>query len=208
MAEVQEVNRIIENQNSSKQADKKSAELLNRYFRLIVFLAVIVVLAVGYWLVLAPKWEIKIKKNQNLSALQDSVNKLKADSDFLSQYSSKIIDFTPTEERQLSLALPDEFDLPSIIVQLTKLASDYKFIVEDIQVEEVGANGLADKNIKRVDIEISVSGVGGNDYGNFSKLIEALESSLMIFDVKAISFTPQEVGYKLELSTYYYAKKQ
>ena len=35
-------------------------------------------------------------------------------------------------------------------MQLTKLASDYKFIVEDIQAEEVGANGLADKNIKEI----------------------------------------------------------
>ena len=207
MAEIPEINRIIENPNSAKEADKKSAELLNRYFRLIIFLAVVIVLAIGYWLVLAPKWENKIEKNQNLLSLRGQVDKLKADSDFLSQYSSKIIDFTPAEERQLSLALPDEFDLPSIIVQLTKLASDYKFIVEDIQAEEVGANGLADKNIKRVDIEMSVSGVGGNDYGNFSKLIEALESSLMIFDVKAISFTPQEAGYKLELSTYYYNRK-
>lgn len=207
MVELSEINQIAVGQKALKKADNKYAEFFNRYFRLITFLVMAAVLAVGYLAVLAPQWEIKTKKSQNLSALEENVRKLKTDSEFLSQYSSKIIEFTPAEERQLSLALPNEFDLPSIIVQLTKLASDYKFIVENIQAEEVRANGLTDKNIRRVDIKMSVNGIKGNDYSNFSKLIEALESSLMIFDVKAISFTPKEIGYKLELSTYYYAPK-
>jgi len=207
MAELKETNQIIDNRNIPKKTENKYAQFLNRYFRPIVFLVVILVLAAGYFMIIKPKLEIRTTTNQELAVLEDRLNKLKADSEFLSQYSNKIIEFTPEEERKLSLALPDEFDLPSIIIQLTKLAGDYKFIVENIQAEEVSVNGLADKNIKRVDIEMSVSGVGGNDYGNFSKLIEALESSIMIFDVKAVSFNPQEIGYKLELSTYYYAKK-
>ena len=94
-----------------------------------------------------------------------------------------------------------------MIIQLTKLASEHRFIVENIQTDEVPISGLSDSKIKRINISMTISGLGGNDYGNFGKFIEAMESSLMIFDVRAISFTPQEAGYDLELSTYYYPDK-
>lgn len=207
MAETKEISKIIEDQTNTIKTGNKYAEALNRYFKLVILFLAAVVLVLGYYLVIAPKWQIKSDKEASLLSLQNEVDKLKADSDFLSQYSSKIIEFTPDEERKLNLSLPSEFDLSSTIVQLTRLASANNFIVENIQASEATENGLNDNNIKRVDIEMTVSGIGGNDYGSFGKFIEALESSLMVFDVKAISFTPEEAGYKLELSTYYYPNK-
>jgi len=167
----------------------------------------VIILYIGYYFVIVPKWEVKSNKETVLLQLEGEVNKLKSDGNFLSQYSSKIIEFTPDEERKLNLALPSRFDLSSIVVQLSRLASEYKFIVENIEANEVVANGLGDSKLKRVDINMTVISSAGNDYGNFGRFIEALESSLMIFDVKAISFSPDEVGYKLELSTYYYPSK-
>lgn len=194
-------------EEQAQNNNKKYAEFLNKYFKFVVILLVIIVVISGYYLIISPKWQSKKAKDEALLSLQNEVNKFKADSDFLSQYSSKIIEFTPEEERKLSLALPSEFDLPSIIVQMTKLASTHKFIVGNIQADEVLANGLNDKNLKRVDLEMTINGVAGNNYGDFGRFITALESSLMIFDVKSISFTPEEIGYKLELSTYYYPNK-
>ncbi|MDO8668692.1 MAG: hypothetical protein Q7K65_00155 [Candidatus Buchananbacteria bacterium] len=204
MAEIKEINKAVENNNHQSKSGKRYAEALNKYFKLIVVLVVIIILLVGYYLIVAPKWKMKSAQDKSFTALQEEVAKLKADSEFLSQYSNKIIEFTPEEERQLSLALPGKFDLSSVIIQLTQLASEHSFIVENIQASEAADNGLKDGHIKRVDLEMKVSGLGGNNYGNFGRFIEALESSLMIFDVKAISFTPEEAGYKLELSTYYY----
>lgn len=207
MAEVKDISKMVDLENHKTEPKKKYAEALNKYFKFIVLLVAIVILVVGYYLVIIPKFELKASDDQSLIKLQNEVEKLKLDSDFLSKYSSKIIEFTPEEERKLNLALPSQFDLSSVIVQLTKLASDHKFIVENVQANETSASGVNDSKIKRIDLEMTVSGLGGNDYGNFGKFIEALESSLMVFDVRAISFTPEESGYKLELSTYYYPEK-
>lgn len=207
MAEIKDISKVIADPQAKNKKSKKYAEALNKYFKLIVILVAVLVLMAGYYLVISPKMEIKAAKDKSLLELQSEVDQLKADSDFLSKYSSKIIEFTPEEERKLNLALPSEFDLSSIIVQLTRLASEHKFMVENVQTSEVSVNGLNDNNVKRIDIEMTVSGVGGNDYGNFGRFIEALESSLMIFDVKSISFTPEKIGYQLELSTYYYPNK-
>ncbi len=207
MSEKQEISEIIESKNDLTDKDKKFSEALNKYFKLIVVFVVVTVLSAGYYFVIIPKLDLKSKKDQNLASLQSEVNKLKADSDFLSKYSSKIIEFTPDEDRRLSLALPNSFDLSSIIVQLSRLTSESKFILENIQVNEAAVSGVGDSKIKRVDIELAVSGLSGSDYGSFGKFVESLESSLMIFDVRAISFTPEDGGYKLELSTYYYPSK-
>lgn len=189
---------------SPKKSVNQYAKLLNQYFKFIAIFVFVILTIVGYMIIIKPKLEIKSVKVDKLASLTAEVKSLQSNSDLLSGYSDKIIEFSPEDERKLSQSLPDEFDLPSIVVQLSSLASDNEFIVEDIQIEPVVTSGLLDKNIKRVDIQMSVSGVGGNDYGKFSKLIKALEGSLMIFDVRAISFVPDDIGYQLELSTYYY----
>lgn len=209
MPNLQDIGNInsIDNQNNKTNTNKKIIEALNKYFKLIVILVGVIVLYIGYYFVIIPKWELKSDKDIAMTALQSEVDKLKMDSDFLSKYSSKIIEFSPEEERKLNLALPSSFDLPSIVVQLSQLASEHKFIVESINANETAVNGLNYKNIKRVDIEMTVLGTSGNDYGSFGRFISAVESSLLIFDVRAISFSPDEAGYKLELSTYYYPNK-
>lgn len=189
-----------------KKKKNKYAVLLNRNFKAIAFLLAVIILILGYITILVPKYNLKMAKADEVRELKEEVARLQVNSEFLSRYSSQLINFTPEEERQLSLALPSEFDLSSIVVQLSKLASDHKFVVESISANEVNSSGLSNKIIRRIDIGISVNGVAGNDYGNFYKFIEALESSIMIFDVRAISFMPNEIGYDLELSTYYYPK--
>jgi Tfp pilus assembly protein PilO len=186
---------------------QKYAALLNQYFKPISIFVFIVLIVFGYIIAIVPKMQAKSARVDTLDALAREVKELQADSDLLSRYSDKIIEFTPEEERKLSQALPDAFDLPSTVVQLSQLAGDNDLVIENISAEPVVVNGLSDSNIKRVDIDLSVNIIGGNDYGKFARFITALESSLMIFDVRAISFVPKEVGYKLELSTYYYSKR-
>lgn len=207
MTEKQEISEIIEAKDNIIDKNKKYSEALNKYFKLIIIFFMVMVLGFGYYFVVMPKLDVKLDADQTLISLQGEVDKLKADGDFLSKYSSKIIEFTPEEDRRLSLALPNDFDLASIIVQLSRLASENKFILKNVQVNEVTASGLNEGKTKRVDIEISVSGLGGSDYGNFGKFVASLESSLMIFDVRAISFKPEDNSYKLELATYYYPNK-
>jgi len=207
MTESQEKKLQPVNKKITSVLGKKYIELLNKYFKFIAILLSVIVLFFGYLFVVYPKWQTKERLSNQLSILDQEIGDLSANKEFLSQYSAKLLEFTPKEERDLTLALPDKFDLPSIIVQLTELASDNKFIVENISAEEVNGNNGLIGNLKRIDIEMVVNGVEGSDYGNFSKFIDALESSIMIFDVRAISFTPGEMGYQLELSTYYYPQK-
>ena len=122
MAELKEINNPTGNWAVKKEPDKKYAEFLNRYFKLIVILIGLVVLFAGYYIVILPKWEMNLERSVDLSTLQNEVYKLQTESEFLSQYSNQIIEFTPVEERQLALALPSVFDLPSIIIQLTKFS--------------------------------------------------------------------------------------
>lgn len=208
MPEAKSIEQILPTQETVKiKKNNKYIELLNKNFTLVAVLIAVVIFVIGYLLVIAPKWKVRSTKNQQLNLSLQQISGLELQSNFLSQYSSQLLNFEPKEERKIAMALPDEFDLPSIVVQLSKLASDYKFILENISVDELGSNGVDITNLKRVDIEMTVNGVDGSGYGEFSKFIEAIESSIMIFDVKAISFTPDEDGYRLELSTYYYPKQ-
>ena len=209
MPEKINIDNLINVQKPSVQATtNKLAELANQYYKLILLLIAAVILIAGYFLVLVPKWEAKNVRNDSLMELQGRVSQLQANSEFLSKYSSNALEYQPTEERMLSLALPDEFDLPSIIVQLTKLAGEHNFIAKNIEAAESLSGVAGNSKIKKVDIKLTVTGVdGGSDYSNFSAFVGALESSLMIFDVKAISFAPNNPEYQMELSTYYYPKK-
>lgn len=210
MPEKINIDNLIGGQQSPtrKTATNQLAELANRYYKIIIFVFAVSVMAAGYFLLLVPKWDVKNTRNDSLTALQGRVSELYANSEFLSKYSSNVLDYQPIEERMLSLALPDEFDLPSIIIQLTKLASEHDFIAKNIEAAESLSGVAGNSRIKKVDIKLTVSGTdSGIDYSNFGNFVAAIESSLMVFDVKAISFSPDNPDYQLELSTYYYPKK-
>ncbi|PJE58475.1 MAG: hypothetical protein COU81_00550 [Candidatus Portnoybacteria bacterium CG10_big_fil_rev_8_21_14_0_10_36_7] len=206
MPEINEISEIIED-NNIPEPQNKYAEALNKYFKVVLILVAIIVFVAGYYWVIIPKLKIKADKDQGLAVLQAEVDQLKVDSDYLSKYSSTLIEFTPEEDHKLNLALPNDFDLPSILVQLTTLASSHGFVADNISANESSANVSSDSNIKRVDLAMKVTSANGNNYDNFGRFIAALESSLLIFDVRSISFRPDEIGYKLELVTYYYPLK-
>lgn len=213
----------------AKNKEKKSSNNLDLFlganFKWVLVFLVIIILVLGYFIILQePISRLKDSYNQKLPALVKIVKILEERKVFLSQNLNTGLSFTPSEEHLLSSALPGSFDFSSILIQIASLVKEFNFMVNNVVISEVkeaapaalpeeGLAADADTGIiaksavqadalglKKVNIDLEVS--GGN-YDDFKRLIEALESSRMIFDVKAVNFSGSE-SYKLNLVTYYY----
>ena len=200
---------------------------LDRFFKTIILLIIIAVLALGYFVVIKDQYK-KLQKSQkiDLVQLQNTINRLENDNAYMTENIDKNIEFSPAEERLLSLALPDQFDFPSLIVQLGSLAGRYGFTVANINVKEASAvakpksggqdtgknqnPGTPEDNnsqLKKVNVEIAV--IGGS-YDAFKNFIRAMENSVMFFDVLSINFKAEDIAaqkYSLNFATYYFKEK-
>ncbi|MFA4871796.1 MAG: hypothetical protein WC610_01930 [Patescibacteria group bacterium] len=200
---------------------------LNRFFKAIILLIIMAVLVLGYFMVIKGQYK-KLQKSQkiDLVQLQNMINRLEKDNAYMTENIDKNIEFSPAEERLLSLALPDQFDFPSLIIQLGSLAGRYGFTVANINAKE--AVGIAkpksggqdtsksqnfspseDNNsqLKKINVEMAV--VGGN-YNAFKNFIQAMENSVMFFDVLSVNFKAGDIAaqkYSLNFATYYFKEK-
>ncbi|MBI5765850.1 hypothetical protein HZA71_01320 [Candidatus Falkowbacteria bacterium] len=218
---------MLEEKKIKIQLSQRVGANLNRFFKAIILLIIIAVLALGYFMVIKDQYK-KLQKSQkiDLVQLQNTINRLAKDNTYMTENIDKSIEFSPAEERLLSLALPDQFDFPSLIVQLGSLAGRYGFTVANIDVKEVV--GIAkpksgdqdtdesqnpsppeDNNsqLKKVNVEIAV--VGGS-YDAFKNFIQAMENSVMLFDVLSVNFKAEDIAaqkYSLDFVTYYFKEK-
>ncbi len=194
-----------------------------RFFKPLTVLVAIIILAVGYFWILKPLMGDLNTAKAELADVEQQIDNLNQQ-----QENAQIIvdGFTPSEKRLMSLVLPDEFDLPSIIMQLAGLVEANKFVITQVDAEEVktvmpaldesATAVLADSSalasaetagpenskLKRINISLSVA---GGDYDALKNLIKLIESSLLIFKVNSIDFSSDKEEYQLNLATYYHA---
>lgn len=185
--------------------------LIDKFFGFVVIFVAIVILVIGYFILIQDEYgEIRRKEKVDLIRIQSLIDKL-AREDIQGKHANQLLEFTPVEEHMISLALPDEFDLPSLMIQLEGMAKKNNFAVESIEAKypTVAAdnkkNKTATANVPLKKINVGVTVVGGN-YDNFKAFLGSLENSIMIFDPSSVAFTGDGANqkYKLNLVTYYY----
>ncbi|MFA5029190.1 MAG: hypothetical protein WC518_00370 [Patescibacteria group bacterium] len=205
------MNGNLENKTSQplKKKEGRFGFIVNQFFPLMVVVIFLAVLIGGYLLVVRWQYEKLISSRADLQRLKTGIINLEQREKLLKKYQSEGFRFSENEQDLLSLALPKDFDLPAFIIQLKNLADNYGFLINNIKITETAAGAAGNKvqvaeqanHLKKLGIELEL--IGG-DYGNWKKVLTAMESSIMIFDVTALDFSADNPVYKLKLVTYYY----
>lgn len=110
---------------------------------------------------------------------------------------------------RLSKILPNNVDTVRLALDLDTIAGRYGITLKDVQVETKGDPNAAlvvvtDKSLPYEKVIVSFSFI--SDYANFTKLVNDLEKSLRIMDVKTVSFKALETGlyeHKISVETYW-----
>lgn len=179
---------------------EKILYIIERYFKFILFIVFVFILIIGYFIVLGDKYSSYIKsKNITLVGISDSIKNLENDKRLIQN--AKKANLTMEEERLIYMAIPKTFDFSSIVSQLTSLSNSYNFNVNNIEVTkaEISEEISSNQGIKSTRISLSVS--GGN-YEEFKRLLSAIETSSMIFDVLSVNFGSGG-SYDLVIRSYY-----
>ncbi len=206
------------NQPIKKPAQTK--ELFMRHYRLAAFLSVVLILGLGYFLLLGPKYqELKSGGQFNLKSKQIELKTLERQLADLKALKQNLADLAGQDLSKLRFILPAERDLPGLLVQLEKIASENDFILLSVGLSSASgparldsarpAKGAVEDNYGLKKLNLSLALAGGN-YPDLLRLLDAFEYNLRLMDVASINFTPVQTSssqssYSLNLITYYLA---
>ncbi|MEK7167595.1 MAG: hypothetical protein AAB791_01180 [Patescibacteria group bacterium] len=205
------------NNSKNKPAGKNFLIFVNSVFLSLMALIALIIIIAGYFLLIKDSYsQLVVSRKDQLAQLTQMKDSLQTQKSQLQNPANATLTFAPSEERLVNLALPDEFDLSSALIQLEGLAKNSGFAISAISSEEAKPvpaveNGtkpvktnLNNNEVKKIDLRLELVGDG---YDSFRKLISDLESSIMFFDVEAVEMGKDSSSYRLSLSTYSYLKK-
>lgn len=181
--------------------------LLRQFFRLVVVFLVVLVLLLGYFFLLGDQYrQLKVKRDRDLVNNQKIIQTLSAKAQKLKTKTQVALTLSEAEIQIINLALPKSFDFSSLVVELDALSREAGLTLAGLELKEVRARAAeipaeGRGHLKRVAL---VARFSQGDYDKFRRLIAAFESSIMIFELTAVTVSSDSGSYELELITYYY----
>lgn len=105
------------------------------------------------------------------------------------------------DREKVDRMLPSSPDEPALIVALQTIARDSGLVLLSIDTKLGGeSKGSADKNLKTVDVTLSI---GGGDYAGLKTFLENVERNLRLSDVESFAYNPGSSAYSVRLRAYY-----
>jgi len=208
--------KVAANKNNKKNNKKKNKEdkkfdMFNKNFNAILAIAIILILAIAYFLFISPLISdyqslsdtVLNEKRQELKDRQKIYDELTALNENYNSINNSLKD-------KVKDALPDLPDLPDFYYNLEQIAQQtgYEILALTVRLpDEIDedkkstqkVNNL--KKIKRVDFDVTLQGMG---YLGFKKFFDLVEHNLRMTDVMSLSYRSKEKTSELELSIYYY----
>lgn len=210
--------------------------MINRYLVWLLLLLAVVILAVGYYFFLGPKFETV--RNKNNSFLPDKkevlTNLIKIENKLITlEQKFNLIQQQKEEELgRLYNLLPTEPDYAALFVQTEFLAKANNLKVSSVDISRTLEQPLSERrtptpvqanspteqtleilptNVHSLAVNIQV---GEGTYDNFKLYLDDLEKNLRLYDVQTISFesvnpeTEMISGFNVNLKTYYLVVNQ
>lgn len=192
--------KLTENKKGNKLV-KSISVFIDRFFIEFLFGLFVVILILGYLFLIRDQYRFFIDlKNKQIPTIEEQIEVMVEQRDFFINNSNQLVNFSFNEENILDFVLPNEFNLSSLMVQISSLARSYNILVNDIKVEEPAAR-LVVSGVNKVIIRLELTVNNYNDWKNF---LNAMENSAMIFNIVGINFSQDSSIYNLEIETYYY----
>ena len=179
--------------------------LFSKYFKIVLILIILLLLFGSYFLLLNPKID-QIRRDREVE-LKNKINQLASRESYLvdlKALTSSYKKLSDTELRRINLILPSEEDFPNIFTQLEALVEDNGIFLQAMDISkvvvELKEESKLPKNIRRLNISLSLS---GGDYNTFRNFLADIEFNIRTFDITSLSFTPDFTSYFIVLTSYY-----
>jgi hypothetical protein len=192
-----------------KSIEKSSPSMIIRIGSHPIVYSVTVILAVGaavFFMAVAPM--VRTLQPGGSASLSDAQAKNRSAQEKLDSQKKLIeaVNVIPQADRSLlAYALPNIPDAPGLAIQLNSIAikSGVRMSGVDVAAGSVstsGEEGSSQQLVKPLDIAYTVEKI---TYDKLKILLSSLESSLRMFDILSLSFSPSSGSISLELRTYY-----
>ncbi|MBU4347370.1 hypothetical protein KJ586_01775 [Patescibacteria group bacterium] len=211
-------------ENNNEQLKQKANAFLIKYFNLLAIALAAIILIVGFFLLIKPKYnkifqEIRLSNESSESkynavfAHLAQLNKLKAEYEKIS----------PEGIKKIEIMLPSEKFYEEQFVQLESIVLKNGLLLTSLQIspEELPSgkesaaakakNSQPEKNkaaeaglpeeVTKIKIAMNVAGV---DYLGLKNLLYVLENNLQLIDITNLSFSPDQKSAALEMYAYYF----
>ncbi|MBD3247667.1 hypothetical protein GF382_00055 [Candidatus Falkowbacteria bacterium] len=186
---------------------------LNNYFKWFVFIVVILILIIGYFKFIKPRYDqmkktidlINQQREDDYYAKKQELEKIK---DLLLAYSR----ISPSYVEKIDLVAPPKID--ELFTEINQLIMNNGLLVQAVNFSVVGDRTPGNKkeqatkekdyfasgDIGQIRIGITVR---GTDYESFKNLLHSLENNLRLIDVENLGFSPGTNATSLTMVTYY-----
>ncbi len=211
-------------ENNNEQLKQKANGFLIKYFNLLAIALAAIILIVGFFLLIKPKYnkifqEIRLSNESSESKYNAAfahlaqLNKLKAEYEKIS----------PEGIKKIEIMLPSEKFYEEQFVQLESIVLKNGLLLTSLQIspEELPSgkesaaakakNSQPEKNkaaeaglpeeVTKIKIAMNVAGV---DYLGLKNLLYVLENNLQLIDITNLSFSPDQKSATLEMHAYYF----
>jgi Tfp pilus assembly protein PilE len=189
----------------------------NSGFRLTLMVSALVFIGLFAWLGVYPYYLKTVTKAQSSVAAAT----LEAKQKQLAQLQSLINNYQQLSEqdlKKLEQSLPSKQAVDLLLTQLDGLLQASGFSLNSLivsaptttatttadgsQLEKKGESNVWASHLKGLNVTISTGGPAG--YASFKRLLGNLENHIRLFDLSAVSFTPEATNYTLSFKTYYW----
>jgi RNA processing factor Prp31 len=202
--------------------DKKTKQqinnLLNSYFKWVIFLVAVFILIAGYILVIKPKYEdtmsfLESQLNLERQAYLQKQKEMAKLEELVAAYN----DIDNQNIHRVNTLLPDNYSYERLFTELNEIVSENGMflaqvdIVDEKKKEEKSSE--SDGGIKRdlppliktVNVNMQVLGV---DYPGFKNLLGNIENNLRLMDITNVEFNPGNNMVEMSIQTYYFDEKK
>lgn len=187
---------------------KSLIALFTNYFIVISVLCVALVIGLGYQLIIKSTVDdirsigvVDLKdREQQKANLEDTLRRLQ-------RLENRYNELTYEDIKQLEYLLPDEREIPHIIIELKDFiaANGLKLNSIDVGMFRANIGDEADKvraiNIKSLNVTVSIDGL--ETYTQIKDFLDKLGTLMPPFELNSFSYSPGTSGYSLNLTTYY-----
>ncbi|MFH1207297.1 MAG: type 4a pilus biogenesis protein PilO [Patescibacteria group bacterium] len=185
---------------------KSIRSAVNRYYVAMVIVAVLLILAGGYWFFVKSTVDrIRVvgvadieNKQSTIDQQQRTIGKLKT---LKAQYESINYD----QLRSMQSILPHQADLPYVILKLKQLIADNSLALQSIDTTPFtntpAATASAAPVIQKLNITVSFKDL--DTYAGLKNFLDQLSANVPFFELNALSYLPGNGSYTLNLTTYY-----
>ena len=201
-----------------KEIKRLSLSYMYDYFNILIIIAVIIVLLVGYFYVIRPKYEV-ISKNLEITNSERENTKTDLNNllNSINRYKSSFNKVNQKDRERIDVMLPEEMQKDELLVLMEETVKRKGLILSSLSIVEEATSKKSTKNSRvqktkkpdetvlpeRIGVaKISMS-IKGTDYDAFIDFLEEIENSLRLMDIESLDFKPNGKTLSLDINTYY-----